>query len=476
MFDSLSEKFENVFKSLRGEARLTEDNIKEAMREVRVALLDADVNYKVVKDFTKTVTAKAVGTETLRAVRPSQQIIKIVNDELVEMMGGQAAEFELGKGELQVVVLLGLQGAGKTTFAGKLANFCKKKGYNPLLVACDVYRPAAIKQLEVVGAGVDVPVFQRGTDVPVPQIASEGVVEAKKRGCDLVIIDTAGRLHIDEVKMDELTELKKQVQPRYTFLVADSMTGQDAVNSASAFHDGVGIDGVCLTKIDGDARGGAALSIRAVTGKPIYFVGTGEKSDDLEPFYPDRIASRILGMGDVVSLVERAQEGFDEKEAIALQKKMKREEFSLQDFLDQMQKVKKMGSLGSLMKMIPGMGAMTRGMEIDDDAFKPMEAMIHSMTAAEREDVDLIDASRRKRIARGSGTTVADINGLLEQFRQTRKVMSQVMNMGPRQAAAMARGGGSTAGSAASGGDVAKVKPKHRRKRKTKKDRKRKSR
>lgn len=476
MFDSLSEKFENVFKGLRGEARLTEDNIKEAMREVRVALLDADVNYKVVKDFTKTVTAKAIGTETLRSVRPSQQIIKIVNDELVEMMGGQPAEFELGKGQIQVVVLLGLQGAGKTTFAGKLASFCKKKGYNPLLVACDIYRPAAIRQLEVVGAGVDVPVYQHGTDVPVPQIASEGVTEAKKRGCDLVIIDTAGRLHIDEVKMDELTELKKQVQPKYTFLVADSMTGQDAVNSASAFHEGVGIDGVCLTKIDGDARGGAALSIRAVTGKPIYFVGTGEKSEDLEPFYPDRIASRILGMGDVVSLVERAQEGFDEKEAMALQKKMKREEFSLQDFLDQMQKVKKMGSLGSLMKMIPGMSAMTRGMEIDDDAFKPMEAMIHSMTPAERDNVDLIDASRRKRIASGSGTTVADINGLLEQFRQTRKVMSQVMNMGPRQAAAMARGGGSTAGSAASGGDVAKVKPKHRRKRKTKKDRKRKSR
>jgi signal recognition particle subunit SRP54 len=478
MFDSLSEKFENVFKGLRGEARLTEDNIKDAMREVRVALLDADVNYKVVKDFTKAVTAKAAGTETLRSVRPSQQIIKIVNDELVEMMGGQAAEFTLAQGQLQVIVLLGLQGAGKTTFAGKLALYCKTRGYKPLLVACDVYRPAAIRQLEVVGAGVDVPVFQRGTDVPVPQIASEGVVEAKKRGCDLVIVDTAGRLHIDEVKMDELTELKRQVKPKYTFLVADAMTGQDAVNSASAFHEGVGIDGVCLTKIDGDARGGAALSIRAVTGTPIYFVGTGEKSDDLEPFYPDRIASRILGMGDVVSLVERAQEGFDEKEAMALQKKMKREEFSLQDFLDQMQKVKKMGSLGSLMKMIPGMSSLTRGMEIDDDAFKPMEAMIHSMTPAEREDVDLIGSARRKRIAQGSGTSVSDINGLLDQFRQTRKMMSQVMKMGPRQAAAMARGGGSTAGSAGGGGEGAlvKVKPKHRRKRVTKKDRKRKSR
>lgn len=479
MFDALSEKFENVFKSLRGEARLTEDNIKEAMREVRVALLDADVNYKVVKDFTKTVTEKAVGTETLRSVRPSQQIIKIVHDELTEMMGGTPAPFELAKGQMQVIMLLGLQGAGKTTFAGKLALFCKKHGYKPLLVACDVYRPAAIRQLEVVGAGVEVPVFQRGTEVPVPQIAAEGLAEARRRGCDLVIIDTAGRLHIDEVKMDELTELKGKVQPKYTFLVADAMTGQDAVNSAAAFHEGVGIDGVCLTKIDGDARGGAALSIRAVTGKPIYFVGTGEKSDDLEPFYPDRIASRILGMGDVVSLVERAQESFDEKEALALQKKMKREEFSLQDFLDQIQKVKKMGSLGSLMKMIPGMSALTRGMEIDDDAFKPMEAMIHSMTAAERDNVDLIDASRRKRIAKGSGTTVADVNGLLEQFKATRKVMSQVMKMGPRQAAAMARGGmgASTAGSAGTGGNgIVRVKPKHRRKRTTKKDRKRKSR
>jgi signal recognition particle subunit SRP54 len=477
MFDTLSEKFENVFKSLRGEARLTEENIRDAMREVRVALLDADVNYKVVKDFTKAVTEKAVGTETLRSVRPSQQVIKIVNDELIEMMGGAPAEFALQRGQMQVIMLLGLQGAGKTTFAGKLALYCKKQGYNPLLVACDIYRPAAIRQLEVVGAGVDVPVFQLGTDVPAPEIAARGIEEAKRQGRDLVIVDTAGRLHIDEVKMDELTALKEAVKPKYAFLVADAMTGQDAVNSATAFHESVGIDGVCLTKIDGDARGGAALSIRAVTGKPIYFVGTGEKSDDLEPFYPDRIASRILGMGDVVSLVEKAQESFDEQEAMALQKKMKREEFSLQDFLEQMQKVKKMGSLGSLMKMIPGMGSLTRGMEIDDDAFKPMEAMIHSMTPAERDNVELIDASRRKRIARGSGASVADVNGLLEQFKQTRKMMSQVLKMGPRQAAAMARGGGSTAGSAGSGPNGAvKVKPKHRRKRTTKKDKKRKSR
>jgi signal recognition particle subunit SRP54 len=477
MFDTLSEKFENVFKTLRGEARLTEENIRDAMREVRVALLDADVNYKVVKDFTKAVTEKAVGAETLRSVRPSQQVIKIVNDELIEMMGGAPAEFALQRGQMQVIMLLGLQGAGKTTFAGKLALYCKKQGFKPLLVACDIYRPAAIRQLEVVGAGVEVPVFQLGTDVPAPEIAARGIEEARRQGRDLVIIDTAGRLHIDEVKMDELTALKAAVKPKYAFLVADAMTGQDAVNSAAAFHGSVGIDGVCLTKIDGDARGGAALSIRAVTGKPIYFVGTGEKSDDLEPFYPDRIASRILGMGDVVSLVEKAQESFDEQEAMALQKKMKREEFSLQDFLDQMQKVKKMGSLGSLMKMIPGMSSLTRGMEIDDDAFKPMEAMIRSMTPAERDNVDLIDAARRKRIARGSGTDVADVNGLLEQFRQTRKMMSQVLRMGPRQAAAMARGGGSTAGSAGSGPNGAlKVKPKHRRKRSTKKDKKRKSR
>jgi len=474
MFDNLTNKFDDVFKKIRGEARLTEENIREAMREVRIALLDADVNFKVVKDFTKTVTEKAVGTETLRAVRPAQHIVKIVSDELTEMMGGQAAEFTLEKGQLQVVMLLGLQGSGKTTFAGKLARYARENGHKPMLVACDVYRPAAVKQLQVVGSGVGVPVFQMGTDEPVVNIATQGIEAARKEGCDLVIVDTAGRLHIDEVRMDEIQGLKAACKPKFTFLVADAMTGQDAVNSATAFNEAVGIDGVCLTKIDGDARGGAALSVRAVTGRPIYFVGTGEKAEDLEPFYPDRMASRILGMGDIVTLVEKAQGTIDEAEALDLQRKMKREEFSLQDFMDQMQRVKKMGSMKSIMKMIPGLGSAMGDMEIDDDAFKPMEAMISSMTPYERDHVDSLDGSRRKRIATGSGTTPADVNRLVDEFKKTRKLMSQMMRMGPKQAMAAARGMGGTSGGGGGGGGLAvKEKPKHRRKKKTKKNKRR---
>ncbi|MBI3735640.1 signal recognition particle protein, partial [Candidatus Sumerlaeota bacterium] len=410
-------------------------------------------------------------------VRPGQQIVKIVHDELVEMLGGTTAEFALQSGGTQIILLLGLQGSGKTTFAGKLSKFLMKHGFKPLLVACDIYRPAAIEQLHVVGRGVGVPVFDMGTQTPAPEIARQGIEAAKAKGCDLVIIDTAGRLHIDEVKMDELVELKNQVKPNYTFLVADAMTGQDAVNSASAFHAGVGIDGVCLTKIDGDARGGAALSIRAVTQKPIFFIGTGEKADDLEPFYPDRIASRILGMGDVVSLVEKAQETIDVKEAMELQKKMRRAQFTLQDFHDQVQKLKKMGPLTSLMKMIPGMGQMMKDMPIDDDAFVPMEAMIRSMTPQERENPDILDGSRRKRIAKGSGRTPQEVNEMLREFEQMRQMMSKMMQMGMG-------GGGDPGGkpiSAASqavhnanrGGNpmLIKNKPKHRRKRKTKKGR-----
>lgn len=472
MFDNLSEKFEAVFKTIRGQTRLSEENIRDAMREVRIALLDADVNFKVVKDFTKRVTEKAVGEETLRSVRPEQQIVKIVHDELVQMMGVTSAEFRLKQSGLEVILLLGLQGSGKTTFAGKLARFCAKHGRKPLLVACDIYRPAAIEQLRVVGRGVDVPVFDMGTAEPVVKIVKKALEKAKTEGRDLVIVDTAGRLHIDEVRMEELARLKEACRPNYTFLVADSMTGQDAVNSASTFHEAVGIDGVCLTKIDGDARGGAALSIRAVTGKPIFFVGTGEKSEDLEAFHPDRIASRILGMGDVISLVEKAQENFDEREALEMQKKLKREQFSLQDFMDQMQKVKKMGSLSSLMKMIPGMGAMTKDMELDDDAFKPMEAIINSMTPDERENVDILNGSRRRRVANGSGSSPADVNDLLNQFRQTRKMMSQVMRAGGKRGALaglMAGGGGAPGRGSRGAPSAIKNKPKHRRKRRNKK-------
>jgi signal recognition particle subunit SRP54 len=477
MFDALTDKFEGVFKRLRGEMRLSEENIREAMRDVRVALLDADVNFRVAKDFIKAVTDKAVGEETLKAVRPGQQVIRIVHDELVAMLGGAPAEFTLQRGQMQVILLLGLQGSGKTTFAGKLAKFCEAKGgFKPLLIACDIYRPAAIEQLHVVGKRVGAPVFDMGDKSPVTEIAAKGIEKARAEGRDLVIIDTAGRLHIDEVKMDELVGLKKSVEPKYTFLVADAMTGQDAVQSATAFHEGVGI--VCLTKIDGDARGGAALSIRAVTGRPIVFVGVGERPEDLEPFYPDRVASRILGMGDVLSLVEKAQAEYDATEAIEMQRKLKREEFTLQDFLDQMQKVKKMGSMKSLLKMIPGLGQMTKDMEVDDEDFKPMEAIIRSMTPEERANIELLDGSRKKRIAKGSGTTPADINTLVQEFRQTRSMMGQVMRMSGAPNGKQSGGGGAPAATPAGarqrggggGPGPIKNKPKHRRKRKTKKN------
>ncbi len=477
MFETLSEKFESVFKKLRGEARLTEENIREAMREVRVALLEADVNFKVVKDFTRGVTEKAVGTETLKSVRPSQQIVKIVYEELVAMMGGAVAPLRLKPGETQVMLLLGLQGSGKTTFAGKLAFFAQKHGLRPILIACDVYRPAAIRQLRVVGEAVGVPVFDLGTETPVPEIALKGLEEGRRQGRELAIVDTAGRLHIDEVRMDELVELKAAVRPAYTLLVADAMTGQDAVNSATAFNDGVGIDGVCLTKIDGDARGGAALSIRAVTGKPIYFVGTGERPADLEPFHPDRLASRILGMGDVVTLVERAQEAIDARQAEELQRKLKREEFTLQDFLDQMQRMKKMGPLGSLVKMIPGIGSLAKDLDVDEEAFTPTEAIINSMTPEEREQPDLLNGSRRQRIARGSGTTPADVNALLDEFRTMRKLMSQMMkgSLKPGGAGGL-RKGAVNHRAALSAAELSRMKPKHRRKRKTKKTQKGRSR
>ena len=485
MFDALGEKFESIFKKIRGESRLTEENIKSAMREVRMALLEADVNFRVVKDFTAAVREQALGTEVLRSVRPGQMFIKIVHEELIRMMGGEGATpFDLQKGRLNRVLLLGLQGSGKTTFAGKLALRCQHEGLKPLLVACDIHRPAAIDQLRVVGQNIEVPVFEMGMDQPAPKIARKGLEEAHRLGCDLVIVDTAGRLHIDEVRMDELNEVRATIDPDYAFLVADAMTGQDAVNSASSFNEGVGIDGVCLTKLDGDARGGAALSIRAVTGKPVYFVGVGERPEDLELFHPDRMAQRILGMGDVLSLVERAQDQIDEAQARDMQKKLKREQFTLQDFLDQMQKVKKMGSLKNLLGMIPGMGAQLKEMDIGDDAFKPMEAMIRSMTPEEREHPDIINGSRRQRIARGSGTNPADINGLLREFQGMRKMMSQMMRgggglgnlMGMGDAAGGMTGAGSLTRKTAHAGDpmAQKMKPKHRRKRDSKKSKKKK--
>jgi signal recognition particle subunit SRP54 len=492
MFEALGDKFDAVFKKLRGESHLTEENIAAAMREVRMALLEADVNFKVVKDFTTHVREKALGQEVLTSVRPGQMFVKIVHDELVEMMGGAVAPFELQKGRMNVILLLGLQGSGKTTFAGKLALRCKKEGFSPLLVGCDIYRPAAIQQLHVVGKNIGVPVFDQGTNVPADQVAVAGVEEAKRRNCNLVIIDTAGRLHIDEVKMDELEAIKAKTKPHFAFFVADAMTGQDAVTSATQFNEHIGIDGVCLTKLDGDARGGAALSIRAVTGRPIYFVGVGEKAEDLEPFHPDRLAGRILGMGDIVTLVEKAQEGFDEKNAEEMQKKLRKEEFTLQDFMDQMNKVKKMGPLKGLMGMIPGMkDVMKQVGEIDDDAFKPMEALIQSMTPWERAHPDLIDGARRKRIAKGAGRDAAELNGMLKEFQQTRKMMSEMMKMmggggifgkmkglanmpkNAEEAAKMMREQqrgaiGQKVGHSADPGSE-KLKPKHRRKKKDKK-------
>jgi signal recognition particle subunit SRP54 len=495
MFEALGQKFEDVFRSLRGVRTLSEENVKETMREVRMALLEADVNFKVVKNFTDHVREKAMGAEVLRSVRPGQMFVKIVHDEMVAMMGGEAADFEPKKGALNCILLLGLQGSGKTTFAGKLALWCKKQGFKPLLVACDIHRPAAVEQLRVVGRNVEVPVHEEGTSKPAEQIAAAGVARAKREGHDLVIVDTAGRLHIDEVKMEELAAVKQAVNPTFSFLVADAMTGQDAVNSAGRFAEGIGIDGVCLTKLDGDARGGAALSINAAVGLPIYFVGLGEGPGDLERFHPDRMASRILGMGDVLTLVEKAQEDYDVKQAEEMQRKLKKEQFSLQDFLDQMQKVKKMGSLKSLMGMIPGMGQMMRGMEdeISDDMLKPFEAMIRSMTPAERDNPDLVDGSRRHRIAKGSGTTVADVNAMLKEFSQMRRMMSQMMAMGgkmgmlkgmlgggmpagmPSGMAAGARGGALGQRSASDPG-AAKMKPKNRRVRESKKNKKKKRR
>ena len=426
MFENLSDRLERSFKILKGEGKITEINVAETLKDVRRALLDADVNYKVAKTFTDTVKKKALGMNVLTAVKPGQLMVKIVHDELAELMGGEASELQL-KQKPAIILMSGLQGSGKTTFSGKLANMLKQKQHkNPLLVACDVYRPAAIEQLKVVGTQVGVPVYAEPENKNVNEIALNAIQQAKAKGNDVVIIDTAGRLAVDEQMMDEIASLKETVHPDETLFVVDSMTGQDAVNTAKEFNDRLDFDGVVLTKLDGDTRGGAALSIRTVVTKPIKFIGTGEKMDAIDVFHPARMADRILGMGDIVSLVERAQEQFDEEEARKLQKKIQKNKFDFNDFLNQIEQIKKMGNLKELASMIPGVGKAIKDVDIDDNAFNGIEAIIRSMTPKERTNPEILNTSRRTRIAKGSGTTIQEVNRLIKQFDQTRKMMKMV--------------------------------------------------
>ena len=437
MFENLSDRLERSFKILKGEGKITEINVAETLKDVRRALLDADVNYKVAKTFTDTVKQKALGMNVLTAVKPGQLMVKLVHDELASLMGGEAVELKL-EGRPSIVLMSGLQGSGKTTFSGKLANMLKnKKHKKPLLVACDVYRPAAIQQLMVVGEQVGVPVYSEPENKNVNEIADNAIREAKAKGYDTVIIDTAGRLAIDEEMMNEIEGLKNHVNPDETLFVVDSMTGQDAVNTAKEFNDRLDFDGVVLTKLDGDTRGGAALSIRTVVTKPIKFIGTGEKMEAVDVFHPERMADRILGMGDVVSLVERAQEQFDEEEARRLQKKIQKNQFDFNDFMNQIQQIKKMGNLKDLAAMIPGVGKAIRDVDIDDNAFKGIEAIIQSMTPKERTNPELLNTSRRQRIAKGSGTSIQEVNRLIKQFDQTRKMMK--MMTGSKMAGMMGR-------------------------------------
>ena len=426
MFENLSDRLERSFKILKGEGKITEINVAETLKDVRRALLDADVNYKVAKNFTDTVKKKALGMNVLTAVKPSQLMVKIVHDELAELMGGEAADLHLTS-RPAIILMSGLQGSGKTTFSGKLANLLKQKQHkNPLLVACDVYRPAAIEQLKVVGAQIGVPIYTEEGNKDVCAIAANAVKEAKAKSYDVVIVDTAGRLAVDEQMMDEIARLKESLNPDETLFVVDSMTGQDAVNTAKEFNDRLNFDGVVLTKLDGDTRGGAALSIRTVVTKPIKFVGTGEKMEALDVFHPSRMADRILGMGDIVSLVERAQEQFDEEEAKKLQKKIQKNKFDFNDFLGQIEQIKKMGNLKELASMIPGVGKAIKDVDIDDNAFKGIEAIIKSMTPKERTNPEILNQSRRQRIAKGSGTNLQEVNRLIKQFDQTRKMMKMV--------------------------------------------------
>ncbi|MDR2763447.1 MAG: signal recognition particle protein [Tannerella sp.] len=431
MFENLSDKLERSLKLLKGEGKITELNVAETLKDIRRALLDADVNYKVARHFTDTVKEKALGQNVLTSIKPGQLMIKIVHDELAQLMGGTAEEIRL-KSSPAVILMSGLQGSGKTTFSGKLANLLKsKRGKNPMLVACDVYRPAAIEQLHVLGEQIGVPVYSETENRNPVEIALHSLVEARKKGHDLVIIDTAGRLAIDELMMQEITAIKKAVQPDEILFVVDSMTGQDAVNTAREFNERLDFDGVVLTKLDGDTRGGAALSVRTVVDKPIKFIGTGEKMDALDVFHPERMASRILGMGDVISLVERAQEQYDEEEARRLQKKIARNQFDFNDFLSQIQQVKRMGNLKDLASMLPGIGKAIKNMDINENAFVHIEAMIHSMTPVERSNPAILNGSRRQRIAAGSGTSVQEVNRLLKQIEEMRRMMQMVSGPKP---------------------------------------------
>ena len=439
-FESLSDKLQNVFKRLRGKGRLTEADVKEALREVKLALLEADVNFKVVKQFIASVQERAVGQDVLTSLTPGQMVIKIVNEEMISLMGSETTEITLLSGEITVIMMCGLQGAGKTTTAAKLAGKFKAQGKKPLLVACDIYRPAAIDQLKVNAEKQGVPCFSMGTGHSPVDIAKAALLHAKKEGNNVVILDTAGRLHIDEELMEELQNIKKAVNVHHTVLTVDAMTGQDVLNVATTFDEKIGITGVILTKLDGDTRGGAALSIRAVTGKPILYVGMGEKLSDLEQFYPDRMASRILGMGDVLTLIEKVQNEVDEKKAIELEKKFKRNEFDFNDFYDQIQQMKKMGGVQSLLSMIPGLGGQLKDVHVDDDAFKMTEAIICSMTKKEREKPDIITPPRKRRIAMGAGVDIAEVNRLMKQYEQTKQMMKQMNGM--MKGGKMRRGGG----------------------------------
>ncbi|GHU69527.1 signal recognition particle protein [Clostridia bacterium] len=428
-FEGLTEKLQSVMKRISGRGKLSEQDVKNAMREVRLALLEADVNFVVAKDFVKRVTDRCVGAEVSESLSPAQQVIKIVNEELTALMGGVSTRLTWSSSPISVYMLCGLQGAGKTTFAGKLASWMIKEGKKPLLVACDIYRPAAIKQLQVVADSVKTPLFERGTQDPVAT-AREAVTFARDKGYDVVILDTAGRLQIDEPLMDELARIKAAIHPQEILLTVDAMIGQESVNVADTFNKKLGVDGVILTKLDGDTRGGAALSIRAVTGKPIKFTGYSEKMDSIEPFHPDRMASRILGMGDMLSLIEKAQETFDQHTEAKLETKLRNASFTLQDYLEQMQQMKKMGSLESVLGMLPGVGSKIKDLKVDNDAMKKPEAIIRSMTPEERKNPNVLNASRRRRIARGSGTTVQDVNLVIRNFENARSMMKQMMGSG----------------------------------------------
>jgi len=429
VFEGLSEKLQSVIKKIKGAGRVTDKDVKEMMREVKMALLEADVNFKVVKDFIANVSERAVGQDVLESLTPGQQVVKIVHEELIKLMGGTVEKLTFSSSPPTVYMLVGLQGAGKTTAAGKLANHLRKQGKKPLMAACDVYRPAAVKQLQVLGKQLDIPVFEMGTGTNPVEIAKKAIAHAKSMQLDVVIIDTAGRLHIDEALMHELMNIKENVKPQEILLVVDAMTGQDAVNVASSFNEQLGIDGIILTKLDGDTRGGAALSTKAVTGKPVKFAGIGEKLSDLEPFYPDRMASRILGMGDVLSLIEKAQTAFDEKKAMELEKKLRTQQFTLDDFLDQLQQLKKMGPMNQFLGMIPGMNQKAlKDVQIDEKQMVYVEAIIQSMTKQERLNPSVINASRRQRIAKGSGTSIQQVNQLLKQFESIKKMMKMFSN------------------------------------------------